>query len=155
MAPRKSLTTLKSGVHVGHVMVFGKYSIRLDNQVMVIHCYGCWNATTALQFIEEFKRTAQYIYQSSWAHIVFFDDWVLSTPDCEAPVNDMLKWAVRNKMTHSVRIYREDALKSYQLNRMMDERDNSHVIRHFYTEEEGFNWLAESGYLVEQPRVVA
>jgi hypothetical protein len=54
-----------------------------------------------------------------------------------------------------VRIYREDALKSYQLNRMMDEQDTSHVIRHFYTEEQGFNWLAECDYLVEQARIVA
>ena len=135
-------------------MVWGKYSIRVDNQVMIIHCYGSWNEVIARQFIAEFKETARYLYHAPWAHIVFFDDWTLSTPDCEQPINDMLTWAVNHKMTHSVRIYREDALKSYQLNRMMDEQDTSHVIRHFYTEEQGFNWLAECDYLVEQARIV-
>lgn len=122
---------------------------------MIIHCYGSWSGTTALQFAEEFKRAAQFLYHSSWSHIVFFDDWVLSTPECEPVITDMLEWAVRHNMTHSVRIYREDALKSYQLNRMMDETDDSHVIRHFYSEEEGFAWLQACGYLVERPRVVA
>ena len=77
-------------------MIWGKYSIRVDNKVMIIHCYGSWNAVIARQFIAEFKETARYLYHAPWAHIVFFDDWVLSTPDCEQPINDMLTWACQS-----------------------------------------------------------
>lgn len=129
------------------------YVIRRDNNIVVIHVKGAWDAMITESFSKAFKDAGRMISHAPWAHLVYFDEWALSTPDAEPVINEMLVWAEANNMTHTARVYKDNALKTYQLDRMIDLQKQKGSTRHFETASDGFDWLAEHGFNAETARV--
>lgn len=136
-------------------MIRGNYVIRADNNVVIVHIKGAWDLPIAEQFSLEFKRVGRQLSRTPWAHLVYFDEWALSTPDVEPVINEMLVWAQINNMTHTARVYKDHALKTYQLNRMLDAEKQKDTICHVETASEGFEWLSKHGFHVNIAKVVA
>lgn len=131
------------------------YTLRTDQQVMIISILGSWDVKTAEAFIKDFKTYANGLIEDNWAHLVYFDDWNLSVPEVEPLIQEMLEWAITRNMTHSVRIYKKNAIKEYQLQRMMGQQQDNHINRNFFSAAEGFKFLADNGFEVEQALFVA
>ncbi|MDO6567069.1 hypothetical protein Q4561_08355 [Alteromonas sp. 1_MG-2023] len=130
------------------------YVIRRDNNIVIIHVKGAWDAIITESFSNDFKNIGRMLSHAPWAHLVYFDEWALSTPDAEPVVNAMLVWAEAHNMTHTARVYKDNALKTYQLDRMIDLEEQKGLTRHFESASEGFSWLAEHGFIAESAKVL-
>ncbi|GGF55219.1 hypothetical protein [Alteromonas lipolytica] len=129
-------------------MAKNHYSIICNQQIAIVHINGSWGESTTRRFVREFKKQVSPLTSAPWAQLVYFDNWQFSSPNNEPAISELLQWSVSHNLTHSARIFKTDPLKRYQLNRMMDENDESLAIRHFVAAEEGFSWLAENGFTV-------
>lgn len=136
-------------------MIKANYFIRTDNNVVIVHVKGAWDLAIAEKFSQEFKKVGRQLNHTPWAHLVYFDEWALSTPDVEPVINEMLVWAQVNNMTHTARVYKDHALKTYQLNRMLDAEKHKDNICHVENSSEGFAWLTKYGFHVTTAKVVA
>ncbi|MDO6764889.1 hypothetical protein [Agarivorans sp. 1_MG-2023] len=123
--------------------------------MMIISIIGSWDVKTAEAFIKDYKAYANGLCHDNWAHFVYFDDWTLAVPEVEPLIHEMLQWAIMRNMTHSVRIYKKNTLKDYQLQRMIGQQPEDHINRNFSSAAEGFEFLAENGFTVGQASIVA
>lgn len=131
------------------------YTLRIDRQVLVVHCTGTWDEQTAIQFCKDFKSAGHKLNYTAWADLVYFDEWEFSVPSVEPIIKDMLRWAQNNNMTHTARIYKAHALKTFQLNNIKNAANPNNNIRQFERASDGFAWLAEHGFNVLSQKVVA
>ena len=131
------------------------YTLRVDNNVLIVHCIGTWDERTAIQFSKDFKNAGRLLSHSRWADIVYFDEWEFSIPIVESIIKKMVMWANDNNMTHTARIYKAHPLKTYQLNKIVDSKDQPDTIRHFEHAKDGFKWLADHGFNVQLEKIVA
>lgn len=132
-----------------------RYELRKDNQVLVVYVYGAWNEGIAKRFIRAFKALAKTVWDKPWAHIVYLEEWALSTPAVEPMVKEMLEWCVDNGMSHTVRVYAPDPLKDFQINKMFEEGYKNHIVAHFENVDDAFEYLAQQGLPVSESKIVA
>ena len=110
-------------------MIKANYFIRTDNNEVVVHVKGAWDLAIAEKFSQEFKKVGRQLNHTPWAQV--------------------------NNMTHTARVYKDHALKTYQLNRMLDAEKHKDNICHVENSSEGFAWLTKHGFQVTTAKVVA
>ncbi|KKO45465.1 hypothetical protein WG68_10495 [Arsukibacterium ikkense] len=126
----------------------GHFTVSQHNQLLFTYAAGGWDLITAHDYCASFKQQATQLYHQPWAHILLLDDWILATPEVEPVLKDLANWAVAHNMVCSAKVYRENMLKQYQLDRMNPKSSVNFRQQEFTEQQAALDWLASEGFKV-------
>ena len=128
----------------------GHFDMWIDHQVLLAHLKGQWNLETRLAYSHKMQELGALFQGQPWAHIVYLDDWELCTPDLEPVINELVAWVIDHGLIRTAQIYSPSMIKQSQIDRMVKEKHGDFERQVFSNEQDGFSWLAEQGFTVEQ-----
>lgn len=129
----------------------GKFKIWRDNRVLLSVVSGAWDMSEAVLYSSELKKQAEPLIGQPWAHMVLLDDWVLGTPDIEPIIGTLADWCHQNQLLKIAHVYAKNMLKSYQLDKMVEEKKGIWVRKRFDSQQEAFDWMEHQGFAVNTP----
>ncbi|MEW5795669.1 MAG: hypothetical protein AB1772_04840 [Candidatus Zixiibacteriota bacterium] len=119
-----------------------EYSIDVDeeNAVVYVKVYGQWQADTARQYHEDFKREAAPLLGRPWAKIVDLTNWKTSRNEVTTVIGRHMAWSRENGVALSIYII-NNVSTFRQLNEMFVKGGTKKVSQTFRTWEEGEQYL--------------
>ena len=128
----------------------GRFEITVRGQVLILKALEQWNEEAALAFEQEWMRLATPIANAPWAHLVFLDDWELSTPEVAPIISRVVVWSVAHNMTHAAQVYSPNMLKKYEPDRMVDNSKLPFEKQVFLNENDAIQWLNGAGFYLDR-----
>lgn len=126
----------------------GHFTVRQDNQVIFTYAAGGWDVITARDYCSCVRDTVKKLYHEPWAHILLLDDWILGTPEVEPIILDLAHWAMAHKLVCTAKVYQENMLKQYQLDKMNPVSSPTYRQQEFTEQQAALDWLASEGFNV-------
>ncbi|MGO4892847.1 hypothetical protein [Flavobacterium sp. W21_SRS_FM6] len=125
----------------------GQVKVITKGQIIVSHVKGQWSLQTALRNEEELHRAVLALKPgTTHAHMIFFDEWELHTPEATPVIERTFKWCAGNGMTHAAEILEYDALKEFILQQAIHEKKGHVQIQRFDNEADALSWLIRAGF---------
>jgi len=123
-----------------------KFTIWLDNNVLIAMVKGSWTEQDAKDYARDFKASATPLTGSDWAHIVYLDNWQLGAPEIEPVVKDLVSWCLQNSLRYTAQVYCPNMVKQYQLDRMIIDNSSQFEKRVYPNQQDAFAWLESLGF---------
>lgn len=123
-----------------------KFTIWLDNKVLIAMIKGSWSQQDAEDFTREFKAVASPLLGYDWASIIQLDNWQLGVPGIEPVIKDLVRWKISRGLRYSAHVYWPSIVKEFQLDRMVKNVAGRFEVQHFKHPQQAFNWLETHGF---------
>lgn len=124
----------------------GHYKLSLDGQILISHIHGQWSGTTALRYAEEVRVLVAGLSAPNFAHLLFFDEWELGTPQSQFITERTVSWLVSKGMSVCAEVFSPDHLKEFKLNKTTAGVSGNLSIRRFDKQVDALDWLAARGF---------
>jgi hypothetical protein len=123
---------------------FYRFDFMPGARVFYVDCGGRWSRDFTRQYVEDFKRTVAPLLGRPWGKLINIDRWLPTEPDAAEAIIDFLRWAISEQMVRVAYVLSNPSSR-LQARRIV-ETSNADVIAEFFaTEEEGIDWLRQSG----------
>ncbi|MGB0836116.1 MAG: hypothetical protein ACPGR2_16510 [Psychrobium sp.] len=127
----------------------GSYRIKVVDRIIISESFGSWNDITIKHFVAEYKQKAAPLLDAPWAGLVDVSQWQLATQDAEVFAKEFEQWCKTNNRTH-IAIVGSNAMVDFQLNRSgLKALPDQITVNHFNNQAQALDWLADSGFLLE------
>ncbi|AWL10666.1 hypothetical protein HMF8227_00158 [Saliniradius amylolyticus] len=125
------------------------FQIWIEERVLVVQIAGAWSLETAKAFSRELKHYSQPLIDAGqpWAHLALLEEWQSGTSDIEPEIQRLSNWMVLNGLSCTANVFSPDALKSFQLSRMLEHLSVASTRYAFDNEKSARRWLASRGFL--------
>ena len=118
------------------------------NNVLFAEFFNSWDERVALDYSNDLKRIVGSFNGAYWAHIVLMDKWELGTPEIEPIIKRLELWCLRNKVQNTAVVFSADALKHYQLKKMVRGSDTN-MYSEFADIHSACEWIKSKGFSPE------
>ncbi|MFT6896665.1 MAG: hypothetical protein ACJA13_001068 [Paraglaciecola sp.] len=133
----------------------GQFRVFSQGQIVVSHITGQWSDQTALKYEYAMHELVASLAEREFSHLLFFEDWELSTPDVQPIVERMVDWLVSQGMCCAAEVFSHDPLKEFLLNKVVEEVKGNVFVRRFSCESDALRWLAEQGFASGKASLIA
>jgi hypothetical protein len=127
----------------------GSFVFRIEGDIIISWVYGKWNASLAKQYDEQLKILVPTFNGKPWARLVFFDRWEIGTPEIEPIIRATASWCWLQELACVAYVYDDDALKTYQLNKITQPSCYGQKFQHFGKTQDALEWLNREGFKLD------
>jgi len=117
----------------------------VDRRLISEKIYGIWKKETAIEYHNEFVKTAEPLIKGEWAKLINLGNWKTSYPEVVEIIGDHLHWCKENGMVLSVNVI-ENPITFNQLRRMFEHGGTADISKVVKTLHEGERLLRENGF---------
>jgi hypothetical protein len=124
----------------------GRFEVWFDSTVIYAALYGSTNAELITRFSDEIKRVASENMPEQWGHVVWLEDWELTTPETEPFIQSLTGWCIENGLIRAAQVFSPSMIKRYQLDKMVTAEEGAFTRRQFRTTSEAAAWMQREGF---------
>ena len=125
------------------------YKIGIVGSTLISELDGQWSTEISNSYIADVKHEVASRFNLRWLHIVLLDKWDLTTFDAMENFTQYGVWCYENGVKASFYVYQTNAVKRYQLAKMLPERAKDYVSFHVESIDDAFLYASENGFLDE------
>lgn len=107
---------------------------------------GSWDDVIGLSYCNRFKEKAAKFKGVNWAQFLDLSRWQLGAPSLEPLIIDLSCWAYENGLKYTAVLYYPNALKTYQIDKMLAKEASNYSRRHFTNDKDALAWLSGNGF---------
>ncbi len=123
-----------------------KYEIFKKDRVLCFRLYGQLDVETAKAYYLAVKQLIGEL-NDGWASLVDLNDWGLHIPEITQKMASFHEWLSKSGHEVEVCITGGSNLKAMARKKLLDESATSLKVVYVDTEEEGWQWLYEHGFV--------
>ncbi|MFH2036364.1 MAG: hypothetical protein ABIJ45_08175 [Candidatus Zixiibacteriota bacterium] len=116
-----------------------------DRKIIISKIYGIWKKETAIEFREEYNKTAQPLLKGKWAKITNLANWKSSYPEIIEILGEHLHWCHENGAEYTAYAI-EDPVTTRQLMALIEKSKVADKVSIFKTFKEADKFLQQKGY---------
>ncbi|MDX1678061.1 hypothetical protein [Arsukibacterium sp.] len=132
-----------------------KFTIWVDNKVLIAMVKGSWSQRDAEDYAREFKAAAAPLTGSDWANITLLENWQLGVPGIEPVIKALVNWTIEHGLRYSAHVYWPDTVKEYQLDKMVKNVPSRFEVQKFKHPQQAFDWLQSHGFATDNQQKLA